>query len=311
MPTVQNIGHVVVPGVGVLAVLATIIRRKLSERHITDRLPRQPAGVPAAQRSSGTPITMSRSNSYTNQIKLRAETPGKCDAAEPVTTGILVHGCHLEADQWEYIVWGQPPHLLGRIPHACLLAWEERQSLRRVICGTGASRSSDNRTEAEVTVDLLFERLPRLREFDGFDQVDFTELSSLLRRTVRAECESQNTMEEVSNALRAFQHEEIRKAVLVSSPTHLPRCLASAGRVNEQTPQLYDGSVWASPSDTSYAGSGASDLVVVEPPHRGDRDRSLDALPFHEMVRRSYGIVPSRRAAFLRELDRLLHQYAV
>ena len=31
-------------------------------------------------------------------------------------------------------------------------------------------------------------------------------------------------------------------------------------------------------------------MVVVEPPHRGDRDRDLDELPFHEMVRRSFRI---------------------
>ena len=40
-------------------------------------------------------------------------------------TGVLVHGCHLSADGWEHIVWGRPPHELGRLPHAVLLAWEE------------------------------------------------------------------------------------------------------------------------------------------------------------------------------------------
>merc|ERR1712228_325203 len=37
-------------------------------------------------------------------------------------TGILVHGCHLAADGWKEIVWGNPPDELGRIPHAVMLA---------------------------------------------------------------------------------------------------------------------------------------------------------------------------------------------
>lgn len=51
--------------------------------------------------------------------------------------------------------------------------------------------------------------------------------------------------------------------------------------------ELFTGPIYASPSDTCYEGAQASDVVVVEPPHRGDRDRSLDPLKFHELVRRS------------------------
>ena len=69
--------------------------------------------------------------------------------------GILVHGCHLEAESWDDIVWGLPPNQLGRLPHAALLAWEERAHVKRVICGTGASKASDGRLEGQYTVDVL------------------------------------------------------------------------------------------------------------------------------------------------------------
>ena len=256
---------------------------------------------------------MSRTPSL-NTIMLRADTKRNLvsDASlHTPMTGILVHGCHLQADSWEYIVWGEPPDQLGRLPHACLLAWEERATVQRIVCGTGASSLPDGRLEAEVTVALLWERLSRLREFEGFDDVDLDELEGVLRRTVVAECASQNTTQEVREGLAIFQAARVRKAVLVSSPTHLPRCLACAGKVAEEEPQLFDGSVWASPSDTSYKGANASDLVVVEPPHRGDRDKALDALPLHEMVRRQYAIRPERRAAFLADFERLLASYGV
>ena len=61
----------------------------------------------------------------------------------------------------------------------------------------------------------------------------------------------------------------------------------------------------------SYKGFSGADVVVVEPPHRGDRDRALDGLPFHSMVRRSYQVQGERRSAFLKEFEALLQDYGV
>lgn len=225
--------------------------------------------------------------------------------------GILVHGCHLEAESWEDIVWGVPPTQLGRLPHAVLLAWEERAHIKSVVCGTGASRATDGRLEGQYTVDLLFERLERLREFDSFKAIPLPQLASLLKKVVVPDVISQNTIEEVEVGLKLFAEAHCHKAVLVSSPTHLPRCLACACKVETEQPELFDGSVWASPSDTSYHNFSPSDVVVVEPPHRGDRDTALDRLPFHEMVKRSYMISRDKKQAFLEELDALLGKYGV
>ena len=50
---------------------------------------------------------------------------------------------------------------------------------------------------------------------------------------------------------------------------------------------------------------------MVEPPHRGDRDRSLDQTPFHSMVRRTYQIPAERKAAFLDQFEALLQEHDV
>lgn len=237
--------------------------------------------------------------------------PPAKDAAEggekaPKGTGILVHGCHLKADGWEHIVWGSPPHDLGRLPHAVLLAWEEQASV--VIFGTGASEK-DGKKESEYTLQYLWDHWPALAEFEPLHRVPLDEAEALMRRIAVVDALTQNTDEEAREGLRLFQEKNCDHAIFVSSPTHLPRCLACACKVMEKEPELFDGPIYASPSDTCYDGAAAGDVVVVEPPHRGDRDKSLDALKFHELVRRCYGVPRDRKAAFLEQLSGLLQEY--
>lgn len=223
--------------------------------------------------------------------------------------GILVHGCHLQADGWEDIVWGHPPRRLGRLPHAVLLAREEGAKV--VVLGTGASRAADGRLEGQFTLDFLLERLPRLHEFQSLQRFPLEELQRLTRRAFVAEVESQNTMEEVTAAFRIWSSHGVTRGFLISSPTHLPRCLAFACQAYKEDGSLFSGELHASPSETCYMGFEASDVVVVEPPHRGDRDKALDELPLHSMVRRSFKVPPENKADFHKEFDSLLKRYGV
>ena len=94
--------------------------------------------------------------------------------------GVVVHGYHCSALHWEEVVWGdQASQRLGRLPHAALLAWKGRDELVAFICGTGASRDTSGRLEADALVDQLFARLPQLREFDCFEHVDLEHLERL------------------------------------------------------------------------------------------------------------------------------------
>jgi len=65
-------------------------------------------------------------------------------------------------------------------------------------------------------------------------------------------------------------------------------------------------------ADTSYAGCAPTDVAVVEPPHRGDRDTSLDAEPelmLHRLIARFYALPGARQRialeAFKSALDNL------
>lgn len=222
------------------------------------------------------------------------------------STGILVHGCHLQADGWERIVWGEAPLQMGRLPHAVLLAWQEQASV--VVFGTGASEK-DGLKESEYTLRYLWSHWSELSSFDAFADVPLDEVKRLLQRVAMLDVSTQNTDMEATEALRVFSERNCQRAILVSSPTHLPRCMTCASKALEKDPLLFTGTVMASASATCYENASASDVVVVEPPHRGDRDRSLDSLPFHKMVGRSFRVKAGEKRAFLQDLEALLAKY--
>merc|ERR1719343_1881818 len=106
-------------------------------------------------------------------------------------------------------------------------------------------------------------------------------------------------MQEVKAAFRIWMAEGVTRGFLVSSPTHLPRCLACACQASaDANGPAFTGELHASPSETCYEGFEAGDVVVVEPPHRGDRDKTLDEFPLHEMVRRLFRIPGDRQVSF-------------
>jgi len=230
------------------------------------------------------------------------------NAATGDVTGIHVHGCHLQADGWHEICWGHPPDKMGRIPQAVLLAAEENAKV--LIFGTGASVSAEGVLEGQYTLNYLMHNLPKLHEFDSLKRFDLTTLENLVRRISMAELESQNTVQEVKAAFRIWASKGVSRGFLVSSPTHLPRCLACACEAHD-TETSFTGALYACPSETSYQNYDAGDVVVVEPPHRGDRNKALDEYPFHTMVRRSFRVDKGQRIAFLKEFDALLTKYGV
>ncbi|CAM9225138.1 unnamed protein product [Scytosiphon promiscuus] len=152
---------------------------------------------------------------------------GAADGATPVRTGILIHGCHLGAKRWRNIMWGDERlQRLGRLPHGVKLAWEEGACV--VVLGTGASER-DGVLEGRFALDYLTSNWERLREFrEAFAGVDTGDMWNVVQPTLVAEVRSQNTQQELEEAGRLFRKENCDRVILVSSPTHLPRCLRDA-----------------------------------------------------------------------------------
>lgn len=218
-------------------------------------------------------------------------------------TGILVHGCHLQAEDWEGIVWGKPPFMLGRLPAAVLLAMREQADL--MIFGTGASQIAGTK-EGEYTLQVLCQRFEELKKFNAFQGIKLQELFKKLHPLMIAEIGSQNTVEEVKTAARIFQIHDIERVFLLSSPTHIMRCHQSAIAVLNSDPALRPllAQLYTHASETCYAYSSVSDVVIVEPPHRGDRPKTH----LHKVLKRVFSL-GDKLPAFVDELDKLIDSH--
>ncbi len=241
-------------------------------------------------------------------------TENAMDTTKQVKTGILVHGCNLHTYHWKNIVWGKPPHDLGRIAHSVLLAL--CYDVEVMIFGTGASEKN-GMLEADATVQLMFERFDRLQEFAPF-QSQFPAIKQQgfrdkcrqkIESIVEIENTSQNTVEEVTTAGHIFNRHHVERIILVSSPTHLPRCLRDACVAFEHNLDLahFRHRLHATPSITSYMDTSPGDVAIFEPPHRPDRP------PFHinAFLKRVNDLPGVQREPFLKRFDDLLEEFDV
>jgi hypothetical protein len=218
-------------------------------------------------------------------------------------TGVLVHGCHLDALNWRGIMWGHPPEELGRIPKGVYVALQENADM--MIFGTGASER-DGKKEGDFTHDFLMDHFGELGGFSCFEGVDLAAARSRISAVAQTECRSRNTREEIAEAVRIFVERDVEKIILVSSPTHISRCLRDA-LVLFQNPELIHlrRHLFAAASDTNFLGGRVEDVVIFEPPHRGDQQAFLT----HYVVNRIFKIREDRMPDFLSDLDRVLSRF--
>lgn len=194
-----------------------------------------------------------------------------------MSTAILIHGCHLQAKEWEHIIWGRPQEgILGRVPRGIQLAIFDHIPL--IFWGTGASEK-DGVKEAQYTFDYAVAHGPELPEFIGWDRY---EVEGFLRSVSHIDIDTQNTLEEIKRAGEVCRERGITRMILVSSPTHISRCLLEAEKLRS-VGKLQGVEVFATASDTCYADSTPGNVLIVEPPHRGDRPD----VPIHKTLKRA------------------------
>lgn len=230
--------------------------------------------------------------------------------------GILVHGAHLQAKEWDTLVWGVAPSQMGRLPKAIQILLSFGASV--IFFGTGASEK-DGFKEGEYAFKTLLERQENLSKFDALKElpsintleVSLSEIKEGGRLAeVIVDAVSQNTKEELLVAGDIFVARGVTHVFLVSSATHIARCLRDAQSVYNNP--LYGGKYKAlaqglmgAPADTCYAGADYDSTVIVEAPHRGDRV----AYPLHEKVKEIFSVKPDKLEAFGEELSFLVKKY--
>ncbi len=241
-------------------------------------------------------------------------------------TGVLVHGCNLLIENWRHVAWGDPPDRLGRIPQGVLVAVEHDAST--IVFGTGASskafrlgdtdKKDQELLEANYSLEylrahfaslakfsVLVKRFPALKTPEGISEA----CTHLLSRII-VDTDSQNTAEEIRNAGEIFLKRDVERIILVSSPSHVVRCLRDATAIFHSEPKFsrFTNEIYACPSTTCYEGTSAGDVVVVEPPHRPDRH----VVPTHRRIQRMLTLQKLNYedlVSLIEEFDDLLQRY--
>jgi len=182
-------------------------------------------------------------------------------------TAVNIHGYHLQAERWEDMVWGDPRSgRLGVIPKGILeaLKWDASA----IVLGTGASQK-DGMLEAEYMYDYA---LKYLDELSDLAHMPGEELRAWLEPRVHLELTSHNTREEVRAAALFAKEHGITRLVFVSVPTHSSRSHQAVLSVIGSDPGLrfFLENLYTTSSDVPFAHATVDDVVVIEPPHRGD-----------------------------------------
>lgn len=220
-----------------------------------------------------------------------------------MTTAVLIHGRHLQAHSWENIVWGKP-RALGQVPSAVELALRHQASL--IFWGTGASER-DSKKESEYTFGFAMERIEELATMISYEEGP-EHLRDYLRKFSYVDIKTQNTTQEIEVALQLCHERGIKELYLVSSPSHIARCLQEALKLLAARPEILI-RVYATASQTCFANSTAADVVIVEPPHRGD----LPLWQTYRYVRAMFSLMRDTTVfeSFLNDFGALLRHYGV
>ena len=181
-------------------------------------------------------------------------------------TGILANGYDVDQLNWLDVVWGKPPHLLGRLPRTAQLILRIKPEV--IIFGSGSSKK-DGKIEAAWMKDTLVDRFYGLKKFSVFQEIHLTEETREQIKGAILETESKNTGEEVKFAMEIFIQQDVQEVIIVSSPDHFERCardalIAAGSKLRIQ----------ATHSDTPYGGN-PGEVIIVEPKH-----------PFHSFIKK-------------------------
>lgn len=231
-----------------------------------------------------------------------------------VKAGVLVHVYHLEAAGWEGLVWGSPEHgLMGTLPKLVqlLLVQNPAEPIEKIIIYAGPS-SKDGLNESEYETRFLLDHFDHLGDFpqlkpllESLSDTRRSDLRSQLKEIVNGQLII-NSIDEIIRAAAFFKEHGITKVYQLAIASHAPRCiqLQAAARRNQQIPpeQFW----YTVVADTTYKDTTPTDVVIAEPPHRGD-DPALGVHPsITDVLKQYYKLSYSQRKPFIEGVESVL-----
>jgi hypothetical protein len=233
-----------------------------------------------------------------------------------IKTGVLVHVNYLQPG-WEELAWGIPEKaLMGTLPKLVQLLLVESSSepITDILMYTGPSRK-DGLNEGEYSKKYLL---------DHFDQLgNFPQLKPLLEKLSEKELQALkiqleehtftreqlvNSADEVLNAARYFAEHGITKVYQIAIASHAPRCIQLQALVRHRH-QIPSEQFWYTiAADTTFEGTAPDDVIVAEPPHRGDDPARGIHPSITDILKRYYKLPYTARQPFLRAVEAALEE---
>ncbi len=205
--------------------------------------------------------------------------------------GILVHGRHVGALGWEKLMWGCPTEdKFGSLTRMVLEVLDRGQeNIGTIIFGTGTSEH-DGLKEAECMKQYLQKNFTKLSEFSTIKEHprfqssdDIAHLSKLIDN-IFCEIKSKNTAQEVRNAAKIFAKNDCKEIYHISCSSHISRCVLDMKKAWARGEIPKDQRWYGAPDDMTFEGTSLEDVVVVEPPHRGDDPRLKEKIQMKEVI---------------------------
>lgn len=227
-------------------------------------------------------------------------------------TVVLCHGRHVDTVGWKALVWGEGDKI-GTAPLALYLAVQNGAQL---VFGTGASEK-DGLKECAFTRQHLKNHLAELTtfpEFSGYCADGPYELDATFNPIVDAahlDLESQNTDQEVVNAVEFAKSVGATELIQVTSPFHAARCMNVVAKLCENGFDFGNVIPRVVSARSSTATCRAATTVILEHPHRGDDPMIEAPMMPHQVFPRMFRLSPSTRMQFFSDTSRYLKELGV
>ncbi len=227
-----------------------------------------------------------------------------------VSTAVLIHGLHLDANGWESLVWGSPiDGVWGNIPRGVELAWRTQAGV--IYWGTGASER-DGKKECDV---MFGRAIAGANELARLCNTTPELLTTFLNQRSIRDADAKDTNTEIRACLDKCIEIGVTDVTLVPLASQAPLAVRRGLWLvlEDEKFSQYRHRLSIMPSDTRYVGVGMQDIVIFTPPHRGDRVSN----PSHALARRTLDVIQrfskagdkSGVGSFLSEWDLFLKKF--
>ncbi len=210
---------------------------------------------------------------------------------------------------WENLTWGNPKEgVMGTLPKLVqlLLVEDASEPITDILMYTGPSRK-DGLAEGEYSKKFLLDHFDQLKDFSQLQPL-MEKLSDEELKTFKAQLDEYirtkeqliNSADEVLNAARYFKEHGITKVYQLAIASHAPRCIQLQALVRYRH-QIPPEQFWYTiAADTVFEGTAPNDVIVAEPPHRGD-DPAFGIHPsITDLLKQYYNLPYEARQPFLK-----------